>query len=65
MLDRGFTVKTIDELVEACKNDPDFDVDHWTYNEKAKELWIYNAKDQQTVIMLKVDDNGFIVKSVW
>ncbi|MBQ2656225.1 MAG: hypothetical protein IJF95_06280 [Erysipelotrichaceae bacterium] len=65
MLDRGFTVKTIDELVEACKNDPDFDVDHWTYNEKAKALWIYNAKDQQTVIMLKVDDNGFMVKSVW
>ncbi len=65
MLDRGFTVKTIEELVEACKNDPDFEVSRYEYNEKAKALWIYDAKDRQTVIMLKVDDNGFMVKSVW
>ena len=65
MLDRGFKVKTVDELVEACKNDPDFEVDHWTFNEKAKALWIYNQKNQQTVIMLKIEDDGITVKSVW
>ena len=63
MLDRGFTTKTIEELVEACRIDPDFEVDHWEYNEKAKALWIYNAKNQQTVVMLKVDDNGLWLKA--
>jgi len=66
MIDRGFTTKTIEEMAEAAKNDPDFEFDKWEYNEKSKVLglWKENGKLVASIVIKETED-GFVAKSVW
>ena len=65
MLKKGLTVDKIEDLVEIIRQDDDFDVDRWEFREKAKALWIYDHKGQQTVVSLKIVNGQIVVNSVW
>ncbi len=65
MLQKGLTVDKIEDLVEIIKQDKDFEVERWEFRPKAKALWIYDKKDQQTVVTLKIVDDKIVVNSVW
>ena len=65
MLQKGLTVDKIEDLVDIIKQDKDFEVERWEFRPKAKALWIYDKKDQQTVVTLKIVDDKIVVNSVW
>ena len=65
MLKKGLTVDKIEDLVEIIRQDDDFEVDRWEFREKAKALWIYDRKGQQTVVTLKIVNGQIVVNSVW